>query len=920
MTDGLEARTEARLASGNLTPMMRQYLTVKSEHPGAIVLFRMGDFFETFFEDAEECARRLDITLTARSKERDIPMAGVPHHAIEGYLSRLVEQGCTVIIVDQVEDPRQAKGLVRREVTRIVTPGTYVDPTAPARVPNHLVSLDVGRSRRRIPGWALATLDLGTGDFRATEGEGEELLVDELSRLDPKELLIRSDQTDSVLVGVAHNALPSLLLTRLDDADFSDAQAEGALDTVLGVEERTALAAQLGAGALRAAGRALGYALRAQARTAPDLRGRASLDHVRALRPYVPGEALVLDREARAHLELFRTTQGETRGSLLKAIDRAITPMGGRRIAEWLAYPSRDGAEIGARHAAVGAFCQNASALDAVRDHLSVVSDLERLLGRVVLGRALPRDLVQLREGLEQVRPLFEHAEVASRGVPELVDGPPESPRLAELAATDPCVDVCTLLEQALEELPANDPTAGAVMRTGWDEELDGYADVAAHGKERVEALQARERELTGIPSLKVKLNKVFGYYIEVTKTNLSLVPDRYVRKQTTVNSERYFTDELKELEDQVLNAEERRVERTKALYAELLARVGAEADRLGRLAAAVAELDVLSGFAHLAEAMDWCRPELHEGYEIDIVEGRHPVLEQLVGELGERFVPNDVRLDGEERLMIITGPNMAGKSTIMRQTALIVILAHMGSYVPARSARIGKVGRVLTRVGAGDDLSRGRSTFMMEMVETSRILRSAAADDLVILDEIGRGTSTFDGLSIAWAVAEHLHDVVQARVMFATHYHELTELARTKERAVNRHVAVREHDEDIVFLRKLAPGATNRSYGVQVARLAGLPAPVVQRARQVLDGLEAQALQTGQSAEAAPDGGPPSPRGRQLPLFVPARDPRTSGEADPRVRKLTDALEAVDVDELTPRKALDLVAQLQSLLRAQRR
>lgn len=915
MSDGLLERLEARLASPKLTPMMRQYLTVKSDHPEALVFFRMGDFFETFFEDAEECARRLDITLTARSKEQDIPMAGVPHHAVNGYLGRLVQQGCTVVLVDQVEDPRQAKGLVRREITRVITPGTFVDPDAPPRVANYLVSLGLPKSRQK-QGWALAALDLATGDFRATSGSEDDHLIDELARLQPKELLLNDSQASHPLVASIHASQPDILLTRLDARDYSTPAVLRALAKVLGQTEVDSLSKLLPSPAVHAAARAVAYAEQTQLRSeAPDLRGRPSLGHIRELRPYVFGEALILDREAREHLELFLSSRGDTKGALIDAVDRAVTPMGGRMLRDWLAYPPRRREVIQERHRAVAALSASPAELDQLREALARVADIERLVGRVVLGRALARDLVQLRGSLEAGPEVLELARRVSRGGPELIEGQAMSSRLSLLSEVDSCTDVAGALEVALLDEPANDPGAGDVFRDGFDEELDKNTRLSREGKRLIAELEQREKEATGITSLKVRSNRVFGYYIEVTKANLTLVPDRFIRKQTTVNSERFFTDELKTLEDDVLNAEERRVARTEELLNQVIAQVADDAPRLRVLASTFAEIDVLSGFAHLAETQDWVRPEMHDGAEIELQEGRHPVLEQFSGELGERFVPNDVRLTTDERLMIITGPNMAGKSTIMRQTALIVILAYMGSFVPARSARIGRVDRVFTRVGASDDLSRGRSTFMVEMTETSRILRSATSHDLIIIDEIGRGTSTFDGLSIAWAVAEHLHDSVQARTMFATHYHELTELCRDKAQAVNRHVAVREHEEDIVFLRKLQPGATNRSYGVQVARLAGLPGVVVARARAVLDALEAQALRAGagspvQHLLTLRGGG-----AGQLTLFDRPELPAQSRDQPPEVRKLLDRLTGLDLDDLTPRQALGVLAELQAML-----
>lgn len=934
--------TTASLAASRakLTPMMRQYLSVKEEHPGAIVLFRMGDFFETFFEDAVECARLLDITLTARSKEKDIPMAGVPHHAIDGYLQRLIEHGRTVVLVDQVEDPRQAKGLVRREVTRVLSPGTYVDPEEGTRTSRYLCALcwarpkaRASRARKASADWGLAALDVSTGEFKATEGVEHDVLVDELGRLGACELLVdTAGETDPRLQAV-RKAFPSLVITPREEG--SD-RGESGLPTLVrhfGAAEVAGFKTALGLLPLRAADCALGYVSDSWLLPeAPDRRGAPSLKHVERLAAYAPGDALALDAAAREHLELFRGRGSDSSGSFLSSIDDTASAPGARLLRRWLAYPRKRHEPIRERQRAVAAFVGSPSALDDLRQAFREVADLERLLGRIVMGRANPRDLASLRASIGASAPILAAAESVSRpasspigdgeagGLPASDPQPMRSERLAALARVDRLPDVQAWLREALVESPAIELTGPQpVFREGYDELLDRAVEVARDGKHLIAELEAKEKQRTQIPSLKVRYNKVFGYYIEVTKANLHLVPETYVRKQTTVNAERYFTEELKALETEVLSAEDRRAERAQALFVALVERVGAESARISALAHALAELDVLATFAVLAERRDWVCPVVDDSLEIDIKEGRHPVIERCAEELEERFVPNDLLMGDSERLMIVTGPNMAGKSTIMRQTALIAILAHMGSFVPARSARLGLVDRIFTRVGAADDLSRGRSTFMVEMNETARILRSATDRSLVLLDEIGRGTSTFDGLSIAWAVAEHLHDRVGCRTLFATHYHELTELCRDKARAVNRHVAVKEWNDEIVFLRKLMSGPTNKSYGVQVARLAGLPAPVLTRAREVLDSLEAQALSAGNSsavvhlvearARAARDG--PG----QLFLFSPAEPPAPTARADPAETEVLERLRALDVDDLSPRQALALLDELKRSL-----
>lgn len=888
MPEELQHKLEARLASPKLTPMMKQYLTVKLEHPTALVFFRMGDFFETFFEDAEECAKRLDITLTARSKERDIPMAGVPHHALDSYLGRLIEQQCTVVLVDQVENPKQAKGLVRREVTRIVTPGTYIDPHVSGRQQNYLVAIELDQKKRKTFSWALAALDLSTGDFRATSGFELDGLIDEVSRLGAREIIYLRDVGAESVWESLKNARPDLLLSSLESTDYASSACLKQLREHFGEDEFLALSLLLPEVSLVASGRALAYARLTQVREAPDLSSPAGLGHILHLQPYIPGDALVLDREACSHLELFVSSNGGRRGSLLGAIDQTVTPMGGRRLADRLAYPTKDLVEVRSRQEAVEALRAAPSLLDELRLSLRAVADADRLVGRIILGRALPRDLVQLMTSLRAAPEVFAVAY-------EL-----KNARLQSIAKVDPCTDVVELLEKALLEEPSNTPSSGPIFRAGFDTELDRYTEISTKGKALIEELEERERTSTRIPSLKIKFNKVFGYFIEVTKANLSLVPERFVRKQTTVNAERYFTDELKDLEDEVLHAEERRVNRTEERLTELLQTIGTHVARLKALSAAFAELDILQGFAFLARSGDWVVPELHDGVDIDISEGRHPVLDLLVATLGERFVPNDMLISDEQRLLIITGPNMAGKSTIMRQTALITILAYVGCPVPAKKARIGRVDRIFTRVGASDDLSRGRSTFMVEMTEASRILRSATQYDLILLDEIGRGTSTFDGLAIAWAIAEYIHDHVKARTLFATHYHELTELAQHRTGVINHHVAVFEQKNEIVFLRKLQPGATNRSYGVQVANLAGLPSDVVSRARKLLSQLES-------SRQTHPQ--------MQLDFAsTPSEDPEIQKISETE-REVVAKLKRLDINDLSPRQALNLLGDLQDTL-----
>ncbi len=906
------------------TPMMRQYLGVKDQHPDAIILMRMGDFFEAFYEDAKTISQLLDLTLTARSKEKDpTPMAGVPHHAVDGYIARLVELGKTVVLVDQVEDPRKAKGLVRREITRILSPGTFVDPGAPPRAVSYLVALSFAehelppgaeapppepksaparakvQARRRF---GLALLEVSTGEFRATSGEDADVLIDELRRLNPREIVVSEQFRGDLRLARIAAELPRVALTHAALSEPPKALAARALGERLGSDEATALSSILSEEAIQAAGLALDYAERTQLAAASfERQAGGNLGHVAELRPYVPGDALVLDPEAITHLELFRTQgDGSPAGSLLFALDEAVTAVGGRLLRRWLARPLVDLAEIRARQQAVADLVSAQGTLDELRAALREIYDLERLIGRVAMGRSTPRDLAALRSSLGQaprILGLLRSAE-ALRASEDLAGAEPPG-LLARLASTDALPALAEMLTQTLVDDPSTELGTGRVFRTGFDPELDRLIALSERGKEVLLEIERRERERTGISSLKIRYNRVFGYFIEITKANLRAVPSDYIRKQTTAGGERYYTEELKTYEEQISSADDLRIERERELFQKVVRQVAAVAKGLMRLSHAIATADVLASLAYVAERRGYCRPEVDGGDRIEIGDGRHPVIERLAEGLGEAFVPNDLEIGDGERLMIITGPNMAGKSTIMRQTALLVLLAQMGSFVPAKRARVGLVDRIFTRVGASDDLSRGRSTFMVEMSETARILRAATRRSLILLDEIGRGTSTFDGLSIAWAVAEHIHDVIGAKTLFATHYHELTEICRDKPHARNFHVEVKEWKDRIVFLRKLVAGPTNRSYGVQVARLAGLPKPVVDRARAVLDSLEAQNLRAGRD---------PSAHDGQLLLFG-AKTPIVASAPPPR-DPISEALLALDLDELSPRQAYDQLRQ----------
>ncbi|MCX5889344.1 MAG: DNA mismatch repair protein MutS [Deltaproteobacteria bacterium] len=805
-----------------VTPMLRQYLDLKSRYADALLLFQMGDFYETFFEDAEKTAAALNIALTSRSRadaER-IPMAGFPIHAAQSYFGKLLEAGFKVVVCDQTEDPAQAKGLVRREVTRVLTRGTLVDPAAlDARQDNYLAAVTWKGEK-----WGLAFLEVSTGEFRLTQGEGADTLADELWRLKPTELLV-SEEADLTLLNTAlapFDVPPTHRLINRYAFDPEAARRElgRALGTLFldgfGVEDQV-----LG---VAAAGAILRYLHDSQT---------PELPHLDRLLPYSRDDHLGLDEATLRHLEIFETWRSRSRqGSLLDALDCTITPMGARRLGRWLRYPLQDLAAIEARLDGVEFFKENGVLRPRWRQTLKGLGDLERLTARVALEQATPREVAAIQQTLEKVPRLQELL-------------PEELPALVAEAASDldPLPDLQDLIVRALVDDPPLSIKDGGIIREGFDAELDELISLSREGKDWIAKLEAQERRATGINSLKVRYNKVFGYYLEVSKANQHLVPAHYIRKQTLVNAERFITADLKDYESRVLGAEEIRVKREAELFLELRRRLGQETPRLKQVARALGLLDVLSALAELAALHRYCRPHLVPEPRLTIKQGRHPVIERLLP--AGAFVPNDLTLDSSAQVLIVTGPNMSGKSTILRQVALITLLAHMGSFVPAQAADIGLTDRIFTRVGAVDDIGRGQSTFLVEMIETARILHQATPRSLVILDEIGRGTSTFDGLSLAWAVAEHLHDLdgVGVKTLFATHYQELTELTRLKPRVQNFQVLVAESGNNIVFLHQLAPGAAPQSYGIQVAKLAGVPQEVVDRAREVLENLEAGSL-----------------------------------------------------------------------------
>jgi DNA mismatch repair protein MutS len=871
---------------------MRQYLDAKSAHPDALLLFRMGDFYELFFEDAVVAARALDLTLTARNKGSDdeIPMAGVPHHAASAYVQRLLEQGFKVAICEQMADPSKVKGLVPREVVRVVSPGIVYDDAGLAARQNHYL-VAVERDERPGGAFGIAALDLSTGELLACEAPDAGSALSELVRLDPREALVGPEAGD--LVKRLSEARGGRAVVRAVEAILDDAGAARVLGDQLGAGEAEASCPS--APARRAAARCVATAKVCEAgRPLP----------VSRLVFYALGETLVLDDATQAHLELVVSADGTERGSLLGQIDATKTAPGARLLRRRLLAPLARVAEIRRRHDAVELFTRQPGTRRELRERLAEVGDIERLAVKLALDRASPRDLVALRRSF-----------AALPGVVDTLARCPETDAREALGVAagepwiDPCADLYDLLARGVADEPPARANDGGVVRDGFDASLDEARELMRGGQRLIVELEARLRESSGIAGLKLRSTRVFGWYIEVTRAHVDKAPAAWRRKQTIANGERFTCDDLDVLADKLVHAEERAAVREAELFARLVRDLAAEQERLRAVATRLASWDVASALAEVAHRDDWVRPEIDDSLELVLEDARHPVVEKLAA--AGRYVPNDVSLgagDGRPRLWLVTGPNMAGKSTLMRQTALCAILAQAGAFVPARRARLGVVDRVLTRVGASDNLSRGESTFMVEMKETANVLRSATKRSLVVLDEIGRGTSTYDGLAIAWAVAEHLHDSIACRAMFATHYHELTDIAVTRAGTCeNWSVSAREHDGDVVFLHRLQRGPASRSYGVAVARLAGLPEGVLARARAMLAELERGA--------ALPSGAPSSLRARsragrsQLDLFDGGAAP---APAPPH--PALETLRAVDVDRLTPLDALQLVASLKRM------
>ncbi len=871
--------------TSNLTPMMRQYLEIKSDYADAILFFRLGDFYEMFMEDAVTASRVLDITLTSRNKgsSEEVPLCGIPYHSCQPYIAKLVENGFKVAICEQVEDPRAAKGIVKREVVRVVTPGLVVDTdTLQPKENNYLMALAPGAGDR----WGIAVLDITTGEFRVTETGDREGLSSEITAVNPREVLLPENGNGREIQRLLSGQLAGRMVNPVPEWVFEPDRAAGLLKDFFNCSSLEAFGCAQLPGAVRAAGAVLHYLGETQ---------KGAVGHIQKLTTYHTRDYMVLDEATRRNLELTATLQdGSKRGSLLGVLDRTVTAMGGRKLRQWINAPLVDGGRIRSRHQAVAEMVGQSLVREDLRHLLDGVYDLERLNAKISMATANAKDLVALRASLERL--------------PAIVGflAPLESPLLGELRqGIDLLEDVVETVGRAIVDDPPFVLREGGLIRDQFDAELDELRTISREGKGWIARLELQERERTGISTLKVRFNKVFGYYIEVTKSHIARVPEDYQRKQTLANAERYVTPALKEYEEKVLGAEDRIVQIEYDLFQQVRQQVALQGGRIQQVADRLASLDVLLSLSELAHERNYVRPEIDDSDELIIIEGRHPVIEAMT--LSERFVPNDVIMDTREnQILIITGPNMAGKSTFMRQVALITLMAQMGSLVPAKSARLGVIDRIFTRVGASDNLARGQSTFMVEMTEAANILNHATPRSLIVLDEIGRGTSTFDGISIAWAVAEYLHDSksVAAKTLFATHYHELTDLALTRERVRNFNIAVKEWNDQIIFLRKIVKGGASHSYGIQVARLAGLPQAVIDRAREVLKNLE--------SGEYEKEGEPRLARGAQAKKAKAAPQLSLFDQGPDLLRA---RLDDIDVSVLTPLEALNLLDELKKMV-----
>lgn len=876
----------------DVSPMMQHYLQTKEQYKDCILFYRLGDFYEMFFDDAKTVSKELELTLTGKScgLEERAPMCGVPFHAADSYINRLVSNGHKVAICEQMEDPKLAKGIVKREVIRVVTPGTNTDMASLDEARNNYIMSIVYTGDK----YGIATADVTTGDFFTTEVDQERKLLDEVSRFSPSEIICNEAfYMSGIDVDDLKNRL-SITVSALDSWYFGDGLANETLLSHFHVQTLTALGLEDYESGVIAAGALLKYLYETQMN---------SLDNILEIHPYSIGKYMIIDSSSRRNLELVETLrEKQKRGSLLWVLDKTKTAMGARLLRSYVEQPLIEKKEILKRQKLIEALNSNEITRDEIREYLNPIYDLERLITRITYQSANPRDLIAFRDSLKMLPPI----KMLLSDIPcELVDEINEE--------FDELKDIYELLLSSIEDEPPISLRDGDIIKTGYNEEVDRLRDAKTKGKTWLAELEASEREKTGIKNLRIKFNKVFGYYLEVTNSFKDLVPDYYVRKQTLTNAERYITPELKELEDTILGAEDRLTSLEYELFRQIRQSIADSVSRIQKTARAIAQIDVFASLALVASQNNYCKPKINESGIIDIKNGRHPVVEKMI--TNDMFIENDTYLDGNKnRISIITGPNMAGKSTYMRQTALIVLMAQIGSFVPAQTANIGIVDRIFTRVGASDDLASGQSTFMVEMNEVANILRNATSKSLLILDEIGRGTSTFDGLSIAWAVVEHISNpkLLGAKTLFATHYHELTELEGKLDSVNNYCIAVKEKGDDIVFLRKIVKGGADKSYGIQVAKLAGLPDSVVERAKELVEQLSANDI-TETVKNISVDTETRHHKKQhldevdmtQISLFDTVKDD-----------DIIDELKNIDIGNMTPLDALNKLYQLQNKVR----
>ena len=863
--------------------MLKQYLSIKEQYPDAILFYRMGDFYEMFFEDAQVASPLLEIALTSRNKNDDspVPMCGFPHRAAQGYIAKLIRHGYKVAVCDQVEDPAKAKGLVKRDVVRVITPGMIVEnELLDERANNFVLAVDCKNDI-----FGIAYLDISTGTFRVAESRDTTAVVEEIQRVAPSEVIFGESSKNDAIFSPITRVLSEVSISYLEDKAFEHQRGYERLTGQFKTVTLEGFGCENMKSAVCAAAAVVYYVRETQ---------KQGIEHLTRIETYWLDNYLLVDDLSRQNLELFKNIRTGTRkATLLGVIDRTATAMGARLLANWLRYPLVDPEAIRLRHDAVQEVKENIQLRRSIREKLKSVYDIERIGSKIVMGQANARDLTALKRSLEMLPGMWSLlAELDT-----ILFLPP--------AGLDPLQSLVELIERSIREDAPPTIHEGGIIKTGYQKELDELVQISRDGKEWLARLESREKETTGISTLKVRFNKVFGYFLEVSKARSDAVPDHYIRKQTLVNSERYITEELKSFEMKVLGADDQRAALEYRIFCEIRDQVVDNHQHIQKAARFLARVDCLMDLAEIADHNDFCRPEMTTDGCIHIEEGRHPVVEKMI--TGERFVPNTVKLDDQDnQLLIITGPNMAGKSTVLRQVALVVIMAQMGSFVPAANASISITDRIFTRVGALDNLSHGQSTFMVEMEETANILNNATEKSLIIMDEIGRGTSTFDGLSIAWAVAEYLHDLNNrgVKTLFATHYHELTELSQTKPRVKNFNIVVKEWNDEIIFLRKLVEGGTNRSYGIQVARLAGIPPAVILRAKKILYNIEQGNYDSTGSAflfrkEADVKRGPV-----QLDLFRKTENP------------VIGILSTADISRMTPLEALNFLNELQEKLK----